>query len=164
MSDEHEAPPAAAAQRGAVARLAEAVAAAQAVAREGAAELGSDATADTEVVAGKQPDVGRAAVQDGTEHAPGRADSGDASPASEASDATLLRDRIGALPLVGADRGPDDPASGEGDATRATGAGVAPPVTVTSTDTPAGASSTTGSRRPRRRFWPLYLAMVLLVV
>ncbi len=81
MNDEHDAPPQPASKRAAVARLTEALAAAQAAARAGASELGDDAASGTAVVA-------------------------DVDHTSAESDGSDLRTRIDALEPVGDDAEP----------------------------------------------------------
>lgn len=107
MSNDSKGDAASKAPGGAVARVTEALASAQAVAREGAVDLPAAATQET---------------------------------ASGVDDP--LRSRIDTLPMVGSESGDSDDASALGDA----------------------ASEPPGAKAKRRRLWPLYVAMSLLIL
>ncbi len=159
MSDEHEAPRGATDQRGAVARLTEAVAAAQAVARESAAELGVGAEADAEMVGSAmgEDDAPATEAADPTGPASGPA-SGDGVASEAPPEEPPLRDRLDALPMLGGDdAGRGDADGPRGDVADGPDRSAAPPGSGTAVPHPA-------ARGARRRFWPLYLAMAVLIL
>ncbi len=147
MSDSDEPPRTTRDQRGAVARLAEAVAEAQAAARAGAAALGAEPTPTDQPLQRPTPTTG-----------PGTAAPADGGATTRTDDeANRLRDRIGALPPLddATDAAPHEPV-------RPTTAGTGSGAATATAATPAAPAD----RRPnpRRRFWPLYLLMALMIV
>lgn len=157
MSDEHEAPPAAADQRGAVARLAEAVAAAQAVARESATELEPAGPVDADVA----PQIRRDPASSSDPNRSGKTAPQIDDDQTDAAAEPGLQERIGTLPLLGSDVDHDAASPPiDGDSSEQTSGSEPTDVTPDAEE----ATPTDVTHRPRRRFWPLYVAMVLLVV
>jgi hypothetical protein len=146
MSDSDERPRTTPGQRGAVARLAEAVAEAQAAARAGAAALGAEP-----------------APTSNSGPAPAASDDGGATPESD-DETHRLRDRIGSLPLVGdaaaAAPDPREPAPPEPVASPTAAGSEA----ATAAATVSAAPADRARDRPGRRYWPLYLLMTLLIL